>query len=133
MIANTNKNHYHLCRPCSATPQRRAPRVARHQAHRQVAGCRRLSSLSGDLMGHSKVQRGRTLRPPVAAMLSAVALAPLDTLGQTQTEATLPEVKVTETTRSDDYGSAVSTVGGGIPTPIRDIPQSVTVVNSALM
>ncbi|HET7095753.1 MAG TPA: TonB-dependent siderophore receptor [Casimicrobiaceae bacterium] len=84
-------------------------------------------------MGHRKFRRGPALRPLGAAMFAGVALAPLDTLGQAQAEATLPEVKVRETTRSDDYGSAVSTIGGGIPTPIRDIPQSVTVVNSALM
>src|SRR5262245_44663788 len=78
-------------------------------------------------------RRGPTLRPLGAAMLAGVALTPVEALGQAQSEATLPEVRVRESARSDDYGSAVSTIGGGIPTPIRDIPQSVTVVNSALM
>ena len=31
------------------------------------------------------------------------------------------------------YNPPVATVGGGIPTPVRDIPQSVTVINSTLM
>ena len=31
------------------------------------------------------------------------------------------------------YNTGVSSIGGGIPTPIRDIPQSVTVINSELM
>ena len=48
-------------------------------------------------------------------------------------DTTLPEVKVKDAPPANDYNPPVSTIGGGVPTPIRDIPQSVTVINSALM
>ena len=47
-------------------------------------------------------------------------------------EATLPEVKVQDTP-GNDYNPAISTIGGAVPMALRDIPQSITVVNSALM
>ncbi len=70
--------------------------------------------------------------PLGAAMLATLALAP-DSLAQTAGEKTLPEVRVNETARSDGYVTDTATIGGGVPQPIRDIPQSVTIVNSALM
>lgn len=48
-------------------------------------------------------------------------------------EQTLPEVKVRESTRNDDYVPTVSTIGGKTPTPVMDIPQSVTIINRAVM
>jgi catecholate siderophore receptor len=75
----------------------------------------------------------RALLPLGAAMLAGIALSPPAAFGQAQPEATLPEVSVKESTRTDDYGGSVSTIGAGVPAPIRDIPQSVTVINSALM
>ncbi|MBL8542084.1 MAG: TonB-dependent siderophore receptor [Betaproteobacteria bacterium] len=48
-------------------------------------------------------------------------------------EQTLPEVKVRDRTQSDDYVPTVSTIGGKTPTPVMDIPQSVTIINRAVM
>jgi catecholate siderophore receptor len=45
----------------------------------------------------------------------------------------LPEVKVRESAPEPDYNPPVSSIGGGVGTPVRDIPQSVTVINNALM
>jgi catecholate siderophore receptor len=47
--------------------------------------------------------------------------------------ATLPEVRVSTDTPADDYAPATSTVGGKVPTLLRDIPQSVTVINRAVL
>ena len=46
---------------------------------------------------------------------------------------TLPEVKVRDAPAGADYNPATSSIGGGVDTPLRDIPQSVTVINSTLM
>jgi catecholate siderophore receptor len=74
---------------------------------------------------------------PLAAALAGIALAPGATLAQTAppaapAETTLPEVKVRDNA-DNDYAPGVSTVGNKTPTPIRDIPQSVTVINRAVM
>jgi len=74
----------------------------------------------------------RSVVPLGAAMLATLALAPAS-LAQTAGEKTLPEVKVNESARNDGYITDTATIGGGVPQPIRDIPQSVTIVNSALM
>jgi catecholate siderophore receptor len=68
-------------------------------------------------------------------MLACMALAPGFAQAQesAKAETTLPEVKVSETSSAGDFNPPTSTIGGGVPTPIRDIPQSVTVINSALM
>ena len=50
-----------------------------------------------------------------------------------KTDTALPEVKVQDTTVGTSYNPPVATVGGGIPTPVRDIPQSVTMINRELM
>ena len=68
-----------------------------------------------------------------ATMLAGASFAPSHALAQAKAETTLPEVKVKEGVRSDNYDTGVSTIGGGVPMAIRDIPQSVTVINSALM
>jgi len=64
-------------------------------------------------------------------MLTGATFAPCPSSAQVVAE-TLPEV-VIKGERNDGYNAGSSSVGGGIPTPIRDIPQSVTVINSELM
>ena len=87
-------------------------------------------------------------RRTLAQLIAGIVMAPGVVLAQTPApssqpapkpapsapapEATLPEVKVQDTSASD-YNPAISTIGGGVPMPLRDIPQSVTVINSALM
>jgi len=86
------------------------------------------------------MNRKFTLRPLAAALAggACIALAPGVAVSQpapapAPSDTTLPEVKVKDSTPANDYNPPVATVGGGVPTPIRDIPQSVTVINSALM
>jgi catecholate siderophore receptor len=77
---------------------------------------------------------GRTFkRRHFAQMLAGVVLAPGVSLAQSPPaqDATLPEVKVRDTAAAD-YNAATTSIGG-VLTPLRDIPQSITVVNSALM
>ena len=47
----------------------------------------------------------------------------------------LPEVSVnaTQTQGKGDYSAPVSTIGGKVPTAVRDIPQSLTVINRAVL
>jgi catecholate siderophore receptor len=71
------------------------------------------------------------LRPLVAAV-AGIAFIPHPAPAQTPPESTLPEVKVRDSAEND-YSQGISTVGGKVPTPIRDIPQSVTVINRAVM
>jgi catecholate siderophore receptor len=73
------------------------------------------------------------MTPLGAAMLAGLALAPTHALGQPQSEPTLPEVKVREGVPADDYAAGKATIGAGVPVPIRDVPQSITVINSELM
>ena len=70
------------------------------------------------------------ISPLGAAMLAGVALS---SQACAQGVVTLPEVNVKQTSSKEDYNTDFSTIGGGVPMPLRDIPQSVTVVNSALM
>ncbi len=72
-----------------------------------------------------------TLASLGAAMLTGATFAPCSASAQVTAES-LPEV-VVNGERNDGYNTGVSSIGGGVPTPIRDIPQSVTVINSALM
>lgn len=67
--------------------------------------------------------------------IACMALAPQIALAQNAPtgDTTLPEVKVKDGVVGSDYNPATSSIGGGIETPLRDIPQSVTVINSALM
>ena len=69
---------------------------------------------------------------PLAAALAGIAFIPHPAFPQTRPETTLPEVKVRDSAEND-YSPGISTVGGKVPTPIRDIPQSVTVINRAVM
>ncbi|MGS0743404.1 TonB-dependent receptor [Glaciimonas sp. GG7] len=90
----------------------------------------------------------RRLTPLAAALLAAFA-APV-ALQQTayaqstpaaqsapaagsQSEASLPEVTVNSSADKTDYNPVVSTVGGKVATQIRDIPQSVNVINRAVL
>ena len=70
---------------------------------------------------------------PVA--IACMALAPQLVFAQTSSGAdtTLPEVKVRDGLTGPDYNPPTSSIGGGVETPLRDIPQSVTVINRALM
>ncbi|HEY2818038.1 MAG TPA: TonB-dependent siderophore receptor [Casimicrobiaceae bacterium] len=73
-------------------------------------------------------------RPIAEALAACIALTPAIVPAQTvASDATLPEVRVREKEPTNDYNPPVSTIGGVVPTPIRDIPQSITVINSALM
>ena len=65
--------------------------------------------------------------PPVPA----AEAAPIDPLAATAVRA-LPEVTVTGR-KGDDYAPAVSTVGAKLPTELRDIPQTITVVPRAVL
>jgi catecholate siderophore receptor len=81
--------------------------------------------------------------PMTAALLLAFAL-PTSVSAQTATdesskasqkvtEKQMPEVSVSGQKSADDYNAPVSTIGGKTPTPVRDIPQSVTVINKVVM
>lgn len=71
---------------------------------------------------------------PLRAVLCGVALLPGAALAQSaERENTLGEVKVIEKGAADDYAPAVSTIGGKTPAALRDIPQSVTVINQAVI
>jgi catecholate siderophore receptor len=79
----------------------------------------------------------RTIRlKPLAAAVAAVfgTLAPAAVLAQNapKAETTLPDVNVTGTAPSDDYAPGVANIGRTL-TPLRDVPQTVTVVNRAVM
>ena len=81
--------------------------------------------------------------PIAAALLLAFALpasvsaqTPTDDskkASQKVTEKQMPEVSVSGQKSADDYNAPVSTIGGKTPTPVRDIPQSVTVINKVVM
>jgi catecholate siderophore receptor len=73
---------------------------------------------------------------PLAAAVAALfgALAPAAAFGQStaKPDATLPEVNVTGTAGRDDYEPGVANIGR-TQTPLRDVPQTVTVINRAVM
>jgi len=78
----------------------------------------------------------RLTRKPLAAAVAALfsSFAPGLALGQAgANEATLPEVKVREAAPEDDFAPGLSTVGARVPTPVRDIPQTVNIVNRAVI
>ncbi len=79
----------------------------------------------------------RRLTPLAAALLAAFAVPavlPQTALAQTnRTDATLPEVKVIDQAVGADYAPATATIGGKGATLVRDIPQSVTVINRAVL
>ncbi|MES2935961.1 MAG: TonB-dependent receptor plug domain-containing protein, partial [Pseudomonadota bacterium] len=74
---------------------------------------------------------------PISAALLAAFVAPIGFQSNAMaeaasTEATLPEVKV-QGSSIKEYAPATSTVGGKGETSLRDIPQSVTVINRAVL
>ncbi|MFZ3322852.1 MAG: TonB-dependent siderophore receptor [Usitatibacter sp.] len=74
-------------------------------------------------------------RPLHAALIAAIA-SPAVSLAQSapEPEQKLPEVKVTTPSEDTSFLPEKSTVGAkGAPAEIRDIPQSVTVINKAVM
>jgi catecholate siderophore receptor len=79
----------------------------------------------------------RRLTPLAAALLAAFASSAVlqqSAFAQTnRIETTLPEVKVQDTTGNNDYAPARASVGAKTPTPVRDIPQTVTVINRAVL
>ena len=92
-----------------------------------------------------RAARRGALLPLGFAALSGIAVVPDTTLAEEtpaqsspqppsqSAEATLPEVKVRDAAQKDDYVPTVSTIGGKTPTPVMDIPQSVTIINRAVM
>jgi catecholate siderophore receptor len=70
------------------------------------------------------------------ALLAAFALQQLSGLAAAQnTEQQLPAIRVQGSTSpaDADYASGVSSIGGKTLTPLRDIPQSLTVINRAVL
>jgi catecholate siderophore receptor len=87
------------------------------------------------------VERRFKLRPISAALLAALAVpsvfaadeaTPSTAPAPTGTETTLPEVEVRGQGDAGDFNPGVTSVGK-TPTAIRDIPQSVTVINRNVM
>ncbi|GGP26040.1 TonB-dependent receptor [Silvimonas amylolytica] len=81
-------------------------------------------------------------RKPIAALVAAAFTASVAYADDIATkpaaaEQTLQSVNVNATADRDetrtDYNGNVSTIGGKVPTAVRDIPQTVTVVNRAVM
>jgi catecholate siderophore receptor len=93
--------------------------------------------------------RKPTLRPLQAALLlafstSAGAAAPIDALEPAPDGVGVPQqpdgaspmlqaVEVTGSAVSNDYKTSTSTIGARMPTPLRDIPQTVNVIDRALL
>ena len=77
-------------------------------------------------------------RTPLAAAIFATIVSPTFTAQfahaeQTESETTLAPVKVQDSSIKNDYAPAISTVGAKTATPIRDIPQTVNVINRAVL
>jgi catecholate siderophore receptor len=73
--------------------------------------------------------------PLAAAVIAAMAasLAPVAFAQTAAEETTLAPVNVSETVSNTDYAPGISTVGAKTATPIRDIPQTVNVINRAVL
>src|SRR5687767_2623762 len=79
------------------------------------------------------------LSPLYAALLTALA-APLPLTGHAQEQPAQPQAEAEQTLApisvyghgQDEYAAGVTSVGK-TPTPIRDVPQSVTVINRAVL
>ena len=74
------------------------------------------------------------LRPAAAAIAALFSTIPSAALAQAEApkDATLPEVNVRGSAGGDDYNPGVANVGR-VQTPLRDIPQTVTVINKSVM
>ena len=78
----------------------------------------------------------RFARSPYSAALLLLAALPMAARAAEAPapEAQLPTVKVTGSGANEEFNAGVSTIGGGkTPTPIRDIPQSVTVIDRVIL
>ena len=73
----------------------------------------------------------RTFTPMAAAILAAFA-SPAFAQTAPQPETKLSEVIVTGTAEKD-FAPGLTTVGGKVPAALRDVPQSVTVINRAVL
>ncbi|MES2206399.1 MAG: TonB-dependent siderophore receptor [Pseudomonadota bacterium] len=85
----------------------------------------------------TKNRRPIHFQPLAAVLLTTTLAAPGSLLAaensSVASDTSLPEITVHSTKEKNDYAPYVSTVGGKTPTAIRDIPQSVTVVNRAVL
>jgi catecholate siderophore receptor len=73
-------------------------------------------------------------KPLAAALLAALASPAIQAQVTPTPEQRLPEVKVTTPTETSSYvPDAINAGGKGAPVLIRDVPQSVTVINKAVM
>jgi catecholate siderophore receptor len=73
-------------------------------------------------------------KPLYAALIAAVSSPAAFAQSAPAPEQKLPEVKVTTPAENTSYAPDTSSVGSkGAPVPIRDIPQTVTVINKAVM
>jgi len=81
------------------------------------------------------VRNTRLRLSPLAAAIAAVLATPGAALAQAAggADQTLPEVDVRSSAPADDYAPGLSNAGAKVPTPVRDIPQSVTIINRAVM
>ncbi|HTP63456.1 MAG TPA: TonB-dependent siderophore receptor [Burkholderiales bacterium] len=71
---------------------------------------------------------------PIAAAIAGMLAAPGIAFAQAAApETTLPEVKVEGSAQRDDFNSGVSNIGGKVPTPVRDIPQTVNIITRGQM
>jgi catecholate siderophore receptor len=107
-----------------------------HPAFRQVA-----SGIPIDDKKKEDDMAYNTRLRPVAAAVAAIfgSIVPGMALSQAAVpsqavspDTALPEVNVTGSSPRDDYAPGVTSVGR-VPTPIRDVPQTVTVINRAVM
>ncbi|WP_087721824.1 TonB-dependent receptor [Pandoraea sp. PE-S2T-3] len=80
-------------------------------------------------MAQSAASSASSSAPATAGDASASPAAP----AANAPAAALPQTEVSGTSIRDEYQRDVSTVGGKVPTAIRDIPQSVTVIDKAVM
>lgn len=88
-----------------------------------------------------------TLKPTRLTVLVAVALQQLSLSGFAQAapavaftpqdsalaDSRLPEIRITGQQTVSDFVPGTATIGGKVPTALRDIPQSLTVINRAVM
>lgn len=81
------------------------------------------------VMTHAAPAQLRSTLLPLGSVLCGMALLPGGVAHAADQEQTLGEVKVIEQGVADDYAPARSTIGGKVPASLRDIPQSVTVIN----
>jgi catecholate siderophore receptor len=80
----------------------------------------------------SQSYRRFKLRPISAALIAALTAPGLRAADEAPA-GVMPEVQVHGQGERDDFNAGTTSVGGKTPTPIRDVPQSVTVINRAVM